>query len=122
MTDGPIGPCPFDPRGAWTLPVAGLILSVAAPTTGVMGMRVWKPAAALLAAMGMAAVALPLYAPQSTAPAAPAVVDARVLRVHHGAVPVIVQKLDPADRGPEARIRRLGGSITRDLPIVDGFA
>jgi serine protease AprX len=91
-------------------------------------MRVsWKPAAALLTAIGLAGTTLPLYAAQTAGRPAPAmhsnvVVDARVLSVTHGSVPVIVQKLDPADRGPETRIRLMGGTITRELPIVDGFA
>src|SRR5207244_1057335 len=93
------------------------------PTKGGQGMRVsWKPAAALLTAIGVAGVTLPLYAAETAGSRARAVVDSRVLDVRHGSVPVIVQKLDPADRGPEARIRALGGTVTRDLPIVDGFA
>ncbi len=51
-----------------------------------------------------------------------AVVDARVLAVHTGDVNVVVQKLNAADRGPETAIEDLGGTVTRDLPIVDGFA
>jgi serine protease AprX len=94
---------------------------------GVRGMRVWKPAASLLTALGLAGATLPLYAAQTAPTHAPAMhsnvmVDPQVLRAAHRPVPVIVQKLDPADRGPEARIRRLGGTVTRDLPIVNGFA
>jgi serine protease AprX len=35
---------------------------------------------------------------------------------------VIVQKRSAADPGPEAAVRRLGGQVTRALPIVAGFA
>lgn len=35
---------------------------------------------------------------------------------------VIVQQWDPADRGPRQAVTRLGGRVTRGLPIVDGFA
>jgi serine protease AprX len=35
---------------------------------------------------------------------------------------VIVQKLHPADPGPEALVTLLGGSVTKQLPIVTGFA
>jgi hypothetical protein len=35
---------------------------------------------------------------------------------------VIVQKWWAADRGPELAVQRLGGRVTRALPIVAGFA
>jgi serine protease AprX len=35
---------------------------------------------------------------------------------------VIVQKSSPADPAPELAVRRLGGQVTRALPIVAGFA
>ncbi|HJW60212.1 MAG TPA: peptidase S8 and S53 subtilisin kexin sedolisin, partial [Actinomycetota bacterium] len=35
---------------------------------------------------------------------------------------VIVQKASPADPWPELAVRRLGGQVTRALPIVAGFA
>src|SRR4051812_33363258 len=50
------------------------------------------------------------------------VVDASVLAVHQGDVKVIVQKLDGSDDRAEAAVRGLGGTVTRDLPIVNGFA
>ena len=37
-------------------------------------------------------------------------------------VRVIVQKSSPADPAPELAVRRLGGQVTRALPIVAGFA
>jgi serine protease AprX len=37
-------------------------------------------------------------------------------------VAVIVQKLTVGDGRPEAAVHRLGGRVTRDLPLVDGFA
>jgi serine protease AprX len=39
-----------------------------------------------------------------------------------GPVKVIVQKRWAADRGPELAVQRLGGRVTRALPIVAGFA
>ncbi|MBV8559935.1 MAG: hypothetical protein JO050_04135, partial [Acidimicrobiia bacterium] len=51
-----------------------------------------------------------------------AFVDGRVLAVAKGDVHVVVQKLAAADGGPEVAIAHLGGTVTRDLPIVDGFA
>ncbi|HEU4398778.1 MAG TPA: S8 family peptidase [Actinomycetota bacterium] len=39
-----------------------------------------------------------------------------------GLVQVIVQKWWTADRGPELAVQRLGGRVTRALPIVAGFA
>src|SRR5881628_3187186 len=59
-----------------------------------------------------------LPAPASSA----AVVDPAVRAFHSGDVPVIVQKTSESTRAPERAIARLGGKITLDLPIVDGFA
>ena len=42
----------------------------------------------------------------------------------HGRQPsitVIVSKLNPADRSPERLVREVGGRVTRELRIVDGF-
>ncbi|HEU4896612.1 MAG TPA: hypothetical protein VFX88_03445, partial [Actinomycetota bacterium] len=39
-----------------------------------------------------------------------------------GPVRVIVQKTTAADPAPELAVRRLGGQVTRALPIVGGFA
>ncbi|HZI36979.1 MAG TPA: S8 family serine peptidase, partial [Acidimicrobiia bacterium] len=36
-------------------------------------------------------------------------------------VTVIVSKLNPFDRTPEAAVDRMGGSVGQELPIVDGF-
>jgi len=74
--------------------------------------------AALVACAGLAAPA----AHAVDTPSAGGIVDARVLAVHAGDVHVIVQKLAAEDGGPEVSISRLGGTVTRDLPIVDGFA
>ena len=49
-------------------------------------------------------------------------VDPAVLGGTTGAIPVIVQKRDPADRSIERAVRALGGRVTRPLPIVDGFS
>jgi hypothetical protein len=37
-------------------------------------------------------------------------------------VQVIVQELSAAGRGPELAVQRLGGRVTRALPLVGGFA
>jgi serine protease AprX len=86
-------------------------------------MHAWRSGCALVlaSALGLAGLAVPSASgaePTGTA----AVVDARVLAAHTGDVRVVVQKLDAADRRPEAAITDLGGTVTRDLPIVDGFA
>jgi serine protease AprX len=62
--------------------------------------------AALVLATGLGAV------PRGT-PARPAMADP---------VRVIVQKTTAADPAPELAVRRLGGQVTRALPIVAGFA
>src|SRR5947209_2295048 len=88
-------------------------------------MQSWrKVCAALLgAAIGLAGLAVPSAHAGDAAPAGPrAFVDARVLAVQPGDVYVVVQKIGGADRRPEAAITDLGGTVTRDLPIVDGFA
>jgi serine protease AprX len=68
-----------------------------------------------VALVGLLVVALAAAAPaggsaprEQPAPAAP--------------VRVIVQKWWAADRGPELAVQRLGGRVTRALPIVAGFA
>jgi len=66
-----------------------------------------------VALVGLLVVALAAGAPAdgaspSTGPSAP--------------VKVIVQKWWAADRGPELAVQRLGGRVTRALPIVAGFA
>jgi serine protease AprX len=37
-------------------------------------------------------------------------------------VRIVVQKLNPFDRGPERAVEELGGTVERPLPIVEGFA
>jgi len=66
-----------------------------------------------VALVGLLVVALAVGAPADGAPpsAGPA-----------GPVEVIVQKWWAADRGPELAVQRLGGRVTRALPIVAGFA
>lgn len=86
-------------------------------------MHTWRNGCAVLlaVAIGLAGLAAPVArAAESTATGA--LVDARVLAARTGDVHMIVQKLAANDRGPEAAISRLGGTVTRDLPIVDGFA
>ena len=50
------------------------------------------------------------------------VVDPALSAFRSGDVPVIVQKLAAADASVEAAVTRLGGRVTRALPIVNGFA
>jgi serine protease AprX len=87
-------------------------------------MHAWRSGCALVlaGALGLAGLALPSARAGTPEAGGGAVVDARVLAVASGDVRVVVQKLDAADRGPEAAIGALGGTVTRDLPIVDGFA
>ncbi|MBW3668242.1 MAG: S8 family serine peptidase [Actinobacteria bacterium] len=37
-------------------------------------------------------------------------------------VSVIVSKANPFDRTAEARVKQMGGTVTEDLPIIDGFS
>src|SRR5581483_2676069 len=60
--------------------------------------------------------------PASARPAGHAVVDPRVSGATTPTVDVIVQKDSASDHGPEAAIEHLGGAVTRDLSIIDGFA
>src|SRR5581483_8891869 len=60
--------------------------------------------------------------PASARPAGHAVVDPRVSGATTPTVDVIVQKDSASDHGPEAAIEHLGGTVTRDLPIIGGFA
>ena len=62
-----------------------------------------------MALVGMLVVALAAGVPAGEAPASTP-------------VQVIVQKWWAADRGPELAVQRLGGRVTRALPIVAGFA
>ena len=57
----------------------------------------------------------------SAAPAH-AVVDPALTGLRSGEAAVIIQKVSAADHAPEAAVVRLGGRITRELSIVDGFA
>ena len=51
-----------------------------------------------------------------------AAVDPALREVGGGAVAVVVRKANAGDRAPERAVERLGGRVTRLLPIVDGFA
>src|SRR5258708_402825 len=87
-----------------------------------VGMRgvLWRRVAVVLAAaVGLAGAPL---AGASAHPLHHAVVAARVTGATPPSVKVIVQKVDGAGHGPEAAIAHLGGAVTRDLPIVNGFA
>ncbi|MBV9040879.1 MAG: hypothetical protein JOZ68_07730, partial [Acidimicrobiia bacterium] len=74
----------------------------------------------MAAVVGLAGLAVPTE--RASDAGTSAVVDARVLAVHTGDVHVIVQKLIASDAGPEHAIENLGGAVTKELPIVDGFA
>jgi len=86
-------------------------------------MHAWRTRCAVLlvAVLGAGGLAAPNVRADDTTGAG-AFVDARVLAVASGNVNVVVQKLAAGDQGPEAAISKLGGTVTRDLPIVDGFA
>src|SRR3954470_19505319 len=75
----------------------------------------------LAVALGVVGLATPSAHASNTATSM-ATIDARVLAARTGDIQVIVQKSAATDRGPEAAISSLGGTVTRDLPIVDGFA
>lgn len=52
----------------------------------------------------------------------PAYVDPQIFEKAGRQVGIIVQKWNPFDRSAERGIERLGGTVTRELPIVDGFS
>jgi serine protease AprX len=74
--------------------------------------------ALVVALVGLLVVALATTAGGSAASADPS----RSTGALSGPVKVIVQKWWAADRGPELAVQRLGGRVTRALPIVAGFA
>ena len=88
-------------------------------------------AGALLAAVSAVGVAGP-GAGASAAPPPPggapgaagttALVDPAVPTSGASAVRVVVRARPGAGAGPQDAVRRLGGAVTRDLPLVDGFA
>jgi len=49
-------------------------------------------------------------------------VDPALSAFHSGMVHIIIRKVVASDRAPEAAVARLGGLVTRDLSIIDGFA
>jgi serine protease AprX len=61
---------------------------------------------------GVVALALVLAASGRTAPVSSLGPSVRI----------VVQKLNPFDRGPERAVEKLGGTVERPLPIVEGFA
>jgi hypothetical protein len=63
-----------------------------------------------VAMVGLPVVALAAGIPAGGAATPPAPVE------------VIVQKMRTAGRGPELAVQRLGGRVTRALPLVAGFA
>jgi serine protease AprX len=76
---------------------------------GALGLQ--RGRALAVALVGLLAVVMAAGVPADGAPATtPAPVG------------VIVQKWSTADRGPELAVQRLGGRVTRALPIVAGFA
>src|SRR4051794_33080099 len=78
--------------------------------------------AALLAGAALLAAVLPGALSATAASTAPgASVDPVIAHVR-GTVGVIVQAGHQSVRAAEEATRRLGGSVTRDLPIVNGFA
>jgi serine protease AprX len=92
--------------------------------TATHGVRARSVVASLAVAL-IAAVTLRIpVAPTATvAPAQPgAIVDASLTGMTEGTVSIIVQKWRAAGEAPERRVAQLGGTVTRDLPIVGGFA
>ena len=81
---------------------------------------------ALPAAGDSAAVASGSLASQSVASgvagAGPARVDPALATGGPGDVPVIVQVRSGADGAPEREVRRSGGRVTAELPLIGGFA
>jgi serine protease AprX len=78
---------------------------------------------ALVLALILGATGLVSVHPTVSAPSpVRAVVDPALMTLRTGDAAIIVQKITATDRAPEAAVARLGGHITRDLPIVDGFA
>ncbi len=73
-------------------------------------------AALLVPPLGRASAVISPLGRASTA------VDPALLGVDQGSQRVIVQKLSANDSAPERAVARLGGTITRDLPIVRGFS
>src|SRR3989442_10741106 len=51
-----------------------------------------------------------------------AVVDPALTSLRSGDVGIIVRKISATDPSPEAAVAGLGGRVTRDLEIIDGFA
>jgi serine protease AprX len=78
---------------------------------GTLGLQ--RGRALAVALVGLLVVALAVGAPADGAPQSAG---------SSGPVKVIVQKWWAADRGPELAVQRLGGRVTRALPIVAGFA
>jgi serine protease AprX len=78
---------------------------------------------ALILALGLSATGLVSVQPVTRVSApSHAIVDPALTTLRTGVAAIIVQKISPSDRAPEAAVARLGGRVTRDLPIVDGFA
>ena len=83
-----------------------------------------RTAVALVAAALFLGAVAPVLSPNATETRmrAAAVVDDALRTVGDAVVGVIVQKHDGRDRAPERAVEQLGGTVTRDLPIVDGFS
>src|SRR5690348_16705054 len=86
---------------------------------GMLG-GIWRRVAVVLAA-AVAFAGAPLAGGAASAHPASVIVDSRVTSATTPTVDVIVQKLAGAGDGPEQAIADLGGTVTRDLSIIDGF-
>jgi serine protease AprX len=77
-------------------------------------------------ALGAACLALAVVLPgtsQSASPVRPAVaVVDQALQHVSGTVHIIVQKFGGGGNGPEHAVSGSGGSVTRDLPLINGFS
>src|SRR5438309_2176740 len=95
------------------------------PRGGYWGMHKlhWRLAAAVLAGFTAAGVAVVVPTRDGAhAKATKSIIDPSLLIGRRGDARVIVQKLDGRDGRPEREVRRLGGTVTKALPIVHGFA
>ena len=79
--------------------------------------------AALLAVLAASFGLLPaVTAPAAARPQAPGAVVDDALRTAEGTVGVVVVRRPGTGGAAERALRRLGGTVTRDLPLVRGFA
>lgn len=79
-------------------------------------------AVAMLAALALAVSTGAMGTQTGVSLQVPESIDSALTEIRDGIARIIVQKWNPQDASAERGVRRLGGTITRDLPIVDGFS